>query len=116
MGSCCDGNHKDYDVINIKIDKDKNTKKPSYVDFQNQTDYNIGENDFQQSNFSQTNNSPLKPYISKKKLKLIITQSKSIEEGKEYILNSLGLIDSNNNYKDGVTIFGDANVSKLNNI
>ena len=50
-------------------------------------------------------------YISKTKLKLIIKQSKNLPEGKEYILNSLGLLINNENKtNDGLVIFGDKNV------
>ena len=31
--------------------------------------------------------------------------------GKKYLLNSLGLINSKNNYNDGLIIFGDTNVN-----
>ena len=52
-------------------------------------------------------------YISKTKLKLTIKQSKNLPEGKEYIINSLGLlINDENKTKDGLTIFGDKNVIK----
>ena len=50
-------------------------------------------------------------YISKTKLKLTIKQSKNLPEGKEYILNSLGLLINNENKtNDGLVIFGDKNV------
>ena len=53
--------------------------------------------------------------ISKTKLKLTIKQSKNLPEGKEYIINSYGLLINNENKtKDGLTIFGDKNVIKLN--
>ena len=52
-------------------------------------------------------------YISKTKLKLTIKQSKKLKEGKEYIINSFGLLINNENKtKDGLTIFGDTNVIK----
>ena len=52
-------------------------------------------------------------YISKTKLKITIKQSKNLPEGKEYIINSLGLLINNENKtKDGLTIFGDKNVIK----
>ena len=50
-------------------------------------------------------------YISKTKLKLTIKQSKNLPEGKEYIINSLGLLINNENKtNDGLVIFGDKNV------
>jgi len=109
MGNCCDGMKNDYDIINIQLEKDKNkNKKSSTLEFQNQTEHNTGVNNIQQSNMNK--NSPSNLYISRKKLKLIIKQSKCLMEGKEIIINSLGLLNSKNNYNDGLTIFGDSNV------
>ena len=52
-------------------------------------------------------------YLSKTLLKLTVKQSKNLEEGKEYIINSLGLLINNENKtRDGLTIFGDVNVIK----
>lgn len=54
---------------------------------------------------------------SKKKLKLIIVQSKYLSEGRELIINAGGLLGGRRNDKDGITIFGDYSVSnhlKLN--
>ena len=50
---------------------------------------------------------------SKKKLKLIIKQSKYLLEGREFIINPGGLIGGRRNAKDGITIFGDFSVSKI---
>ena len=112
---CCNGNNNDYDLINIKVDKDRKGIKNASIGSQNQTGYNnVGLNDFRQSNSKQ--NASQKIYYSKKKLKLIIKQSKCLQEGKEYIINSLGLIDQKNNFKDGLVIFGDINVSLIINI
>jgi hypothetical protein len=112
---CCNGNNNDYDLINIKVDKDRKGIKNSSIGSQNQTGYNnVGFNDFRQSNSNQ--NASQKIYYSKKKLQLIIKQSKCLQEGKEYIINSLGLIDPKNNFKDGLVIFGDVNVSLIINI
>jgi hypothetical protein len=109
MGNCCDGMKNDYDIINIQFEKDKN-KKSSTLEFQSQTDHNTGINNIQQTNMNKNNDSPSNLYISRKKLKLIIKQSKCLMEGKEIIINSLGLLNSKNNYNDGLTIFGDSNV------
>lgn len=108
---CCNGSNNDIDLISIKGNKDRKGIKNSSIEYQNQTGYNndMGLNDIQQSNINQ--NSSQKIYYSKKKLQLIIKQSKCLQEGKEYIINSLGLIDSKNNFKDGFVIFGDINVS-----
>ena len=115
MGNCCDGTKNDCELINFQIDKDKdkNSKKISSIDFQNLADFNTGINNIQEIKESKINNSPSNSYLSKKKLKLIIKQSKSLLEGKEYIINSLGLIDSKNKYNDGLTIFGDNNVINI---
>ena len=44
-------------------------------------------------------------------IKLTIKQSKNLPEGKEYLINSLGLLINNENKtKDGLAIFGDKNV------
>ena len=48
---------------------------------------------------------------SRKKLKLIIKQSKYLSEGREYIINAGGLVGSPRNAKDGITIFGDVGVN-----
>ena len=47
---------------------------------------------------------------SKKKLKLIIKQSKYLPEDKELIINAGGLVGSPRNAKDGITFFGDVGV------
>ena len=107
MGNCCDGTKNDYDLINIQLEKEK-PKMISNLEFQSQTEYNTGVNNIPQSSINKNDDSPSKYYISKKKLKLIIKQSKCLIEGKEIIINSLGLFNSKN--KDGLTIFGDTNV------
>ena len=48
---------------------------------------------------------------SKRKLKLIIKQSKYLPEGREFIINAGGLVGSPRNAKDGITIFGDVGVN-----
>jgi len=50
---------------------------------------------------------------SRKKLKLIIIQSKYLCEGREFIINAGGLIGSRRNLKNGITIFGDYSVSNI---
>lgn len=107
MGNCCDGSNNDYDIINVQLEKDIFTKKTNQ---NNQID-NAAENNCQKNIINKNNNSPSKLYISKKKLKLIIKQSKCLKEGKEIIINSLGLLNSQNNFNDGLTIFGDMNVT-----
>jgi hypothetical protein len=111
---CYNGNNNDYQ-LNIKGDNNRKGIKNSSIGSQNQTGYNNkGLNNFQQSNTNQ--NASQKIYYSKKKLQLRIKQSKFLEEGKEYIINSLGIIDPKNKFKDGLVIFGDVNVSIIINI
>jgi hypothetical protein len=110
MGICCkdcDGRNNSYDLINIKAENDRISK---LTDFQNQSEQKVGINDFQQTNIDKNNSISQKMIFSKKQLKLIIIQSKCLEEGKEYIINSLGLVNSKNDNKDGLVIFGDINV------
>ena len=115
MGNCCDANNNDYDIINIQLDKERRPINNQSTGKNNNNSQKIGIND--ESNIPYKD-SPSKLNLSKKILKLIIKQSKSLKEGKEYIINSLGLTNSKNNYKDGLTVFGDINVSinKNNNI
>ena len=112
MGNCCDGTKNIFDVLNLQLDKDNKSKKRDFSDFQSQTDYNIEKNNTQEKDIDNQNNFSSIPYISKKKLKLKILQSKYLIEGKIYIINSLGLTEPKNNYNDGLTIFGDENVYK----
>ena len=51
---------------------------------------------------------------SKRKLKLIIKESKYLDEGRELTINAGGLVGSRRNQRDGVTIFGDYSVSLIN--
>jgi hypothetical protein len=111
MGNCCDETKNDYDVMNEKYDKKINQKRSGSYDIHNQTDNNMETMDIHKNNENQNINLSPKIHLSKNKLKLIIIQSKSLQEGKEYIINSFGLQDSKNKYKDGIIIFGDNNVS-----
>jgi hypothetical protein len=107
MGNCCNGGSNDIDIINLQLDKEKKSNNS-----QDHKDQNTGRKNYHNTN--NKNNIPPNILLSKKKLKLIIRQSKSLEEGKEYIINSLGLMDPINIHRDGLTIFGDTNVSKNN--
>ena len=136
MGNCCIGSNNDNDIENNlqnNISKQNKSEKSSSLVYQNQTKNNIG---IKIENIHKVNTDSLNLinqqesqhiiqeknlYLSKNKLKLIIKQSKSLLEGKEFIINSLGLTEQNNknNHKDGIVIFGDTNVSEkiyLNNI
>ena len=111
MGNCCDETKYDNDVMNEKYDKKLKPKRTASFDIQNQTDYNMETMDNHKNNENHNINLSPKLHLSKNKLKLTIIQSKSLQEGKEYIINSFGLQDSKNDYKDGIIIFGDNNVS-----
>jgi len=116
MGNCCDETKYDNDVMNEKYDKKIKPKRTASFDIQNQTDNNMETMDIHKNNENQNINLSPKLHLSKNKLKLTIIQSKSLQEGKEYIINSFGLQDSKNDYKDGIVIFGDNNVSYFYNI
>ncbi len=121
MGNCCKVNYNDNDLLNSpKNNKLENNNKGKDFsnDYQNQTRHNTGIENIQKastdSNKINEQKIPHDIYISKIKLKIIVKQSKCLLEGKEYLINSLGLLDSNNKtkYLDGIVIFGDVNVSK----
>ena len=126
MGSCCNASIKDNDIENIQniyqLEKIQKGKNFSSIDFQTLSKYNTGiDNKLNIDSNNVNNNEQVqkieqeqKLYISEKKLKLTVLQSKCLLEGKEYLINSLGIIDSNkkNIYKDGLVIFGDINVSE----
>ena len=123
MGSCCNVGIKENELEN-KANNSQTEKIKKGIDFQNISKYNTGDNLHKINIDSNLNNNEQSRkidqdqhlYISEKKLKLIVLQSKCLLEGKEYIINSLGILDSNkiNIYKDGLVIFGDINVSKKN--
>ena len=115
MGNCCNGFHNDFDILNFRSNKDKKNKNQiiSSNDIKSQANTNEDINKIKESNINDINNSPSKLFISKKKLKLIIKQSKCLMEGKEYIINSLGLSDSDKKHNDGLTILGDENVINI---
>jgi len=123
MGNCCNSNYNDNDLLNIPKNNELENiykNKDSSNDYQNQIRHNTGiENIHKASTDSNKINGKKIPhekdiFISKIKLKIIVKQSKCLLEGKEYLINSLGLLDSNNKtkYLDGIVIFGDVNVSK----
>ena len=123
MGSCCNVGIKENELEN-NANNSQTEKIKKGIDFQNISKYNTGDNLHKINIDSNLNNNEQSRkidqdqhlYISEKKLKLIVLQSKCLLEGKEYIINSLGILDSNkiNIYKDGLVIFGDINVSKKN--
>ena len=136
MGNnCCECNNKnelDDGILRDKIKYNKEYKdnllSSNNIDNNNTNSLNV--------NCIQTNNDtlqkdqdyqiPIKPpkvpndiisdtiINSRKKLKIIIKQSKYLLEGKEYIINAGGLIGSPRNTKNGVTLFGDTSVSEIN--
>ena len=121
MGNCCNSNYNDNDLLNIPKNNELENihkNKDSSNDYQNQTRHNTGIENIQKastdSNKINEQKIPHDIYISKIKLRIIVKQSKCLLEGKEYLINSLGLLDSNNKnkYLDGIVIFGDVDVSK----
>ena len=115
MGNCYNLVNKDEDIIS-NSNKPEQSKKQSKISANdmiiNKEIYVNNKNKNSNINiFSELSNDI--NYISKTKLKLTIKQSKKLKEGKEYIINSLGLLINNENKtKDGLTIFGDINVIK----
>jgi hypothetical protein len=128
MGNCCNGKSIDDNDIEKNQQKNQtnqNKKENSSSSLDNQqhskiNTFNTGIEKIKADSINMLNQQEHPQlfqeknlYISKKLLKLLIKQSKCLLEGKEYIINSLGLINSNNknNHQDGIVIFGDINVS-----
>ena len=128
MGNCCNGKNIDDNDIeknqqNNQINKHKKENHSSPLDNQQPPTINTCNTGIEKIKTDSINmpNQQEYPqlfqeknlYISKNILKLLVKQSKCLLEGKEYIINSLGLIDTNNknNHQDGRVIFGDINVS-----
>ena len=134
MGTCCEYNRNNIDEGNIggKIQNPNQITREDRIKTQNKESINTNSNisgilDLQQINNEKgikdpDNQIPLHPpkvphdkipdsiINTRKKLKLIIIQSKYLSEGREFIINAGGLIGSPRNAKDGITIFGDAGV------
>ena len=126
MGNCCNGNYNDNDIEkNQQNNQIKLNEKGNYnssLEYQDQSKYNAGIGNIHKLNTDsyQINNQEPQPkiqeknlFISKTKLNLIVKQSKCLLEGKEYLINSLGLTEFNNknNHQDGLVIVGDIDVS-----
>ena len=129
MGNCYNFNKDDNDILsdvdplekfksnNKKLDEnniiffENNNNNDNNIDIindNNDNDINIIDTNI--NNIIQEQNKDIYN-ISKTKLKLTIKQSKNLPEGKEYLINSLGLLINNENKtKDGLAIFGDKNV------
>ena len=134
MGTCCEYNRNNIDEGNIggKIQNPNQITREDRIKTQNKESINTNSNisgilDLQQIINEKgikdpDNQIPLHPpkvphdkipdsiINTRKKLKLIIIQSKYLSEGREFIINAGGLIGSPRNAKDGITIFGDAGV------
>ena len=118
MGNCYNVDKKENDLINDiehlqKINQNsKHLSENNIVDIKNDI-FDIDINNIDTKiNVLTTQTNEINT-ISKTKLKLTIKQSKNLPEGKEYIINSYGLLINNENKtKDGLTIFGDKNVIK----
>ena len=124
MGNCYNIDKNDNDLSNDIGHSEKINQNNKYISENNIIDAYNENNNIDINNIEtkinmiseQTNDIN---YISKTKLKLTIKQSKNLPEGKEYIMNSLGLLINNENKtNDGLLIFGDKNVcnSIYNNI
>ena len=116
MGNCYNIDKNDNDLSNDIGHSEKINQNNKYISENNIIDAYNENNNIDINNIEtkiniiseQTNDIN---YISKTKLKLTIKQSKNLPEGKEYILNSLGLLINNENKtNDGLVIFGDKNV------
>ena len=133
MGNCCNGKNIDDNDIeknqqNNQINKHKKENYSSSLDNQQHSrinTFNTGIENIKEDSINMLNQQEHTQlfqeknlYISKNILKLLVKQSKCLLEGKEYIINSLGLIDSNNknNHQDGIVIFGDINVRNRINL
>ena len=130
MGNCYNFNKDDNDILsdvdplekfksnNKKLDENniiffENNNNDNNIDIindNNDNDNDINIIDTNINNIIQEQNKDIYN-ISKTKLKLTIKQSKNLPEGKEYLINSLGLLINNENKtEDGLAIFGDKNV------
>ena len=103
MGNCCEETKKDFDIVNPDEGEKKRNKHENKI---------VKGPEINNNNFILIDEKIDKIPITKNKLKLIVQESKSLNEGKEYIINSQGLLDSL--YHDGVVIFGGKNVSFTN--
>ena len=129
MGNCYNFDKDDNDILSevdplekFKSNNNKKLDENNIIFFENNNKENnidfINDNNDNDINIIDTNIDNIIPEqnkdiynISKTKLKLTIKQSKNLPEGKEYILNSLGLLINNENKtNDGLVIFGDKNV------
>ena len=117
MGNCYNYEDSDKDILSDASPLEGNnsrkklTKIDSNIDLKENLN-NLITNNNNNLNVIEIQNNDFNS-LSKIKLKLTIKQSKNLPEGKEYIINSLGLIDSKNKYNDGLTIFGDNNVINI---
>ena len=111
MGNCYKVHNTDKDLLSDidPLERINTQKKLSNIDMMaNNQEKNIND-----INLTEEQKIIDMFYLSKTLLKLTVKQSKNLEEGKEYIINSLGLLINNENKtRDGLTIFGDVNVIK----
>ena len=141
MGTCCEYNRNNIDDGNLGgiIQYQAQITREDRIKSQNKDNNNTnsingnlsGILDFQQTNndtgqkdpdYQIPMNPPKIPHDkipdnlinSRKKLKLIIVQSKYLSEGREFLINAGGLVGSPRNAKDGITIFGDSGVIIFN--
>ena len=119
MGNCCEPNQNDYDLLDSSQNKNHSNEYDRKAKF-NSIDKNIPNriinystsNDFRKTNHeTAAENQNLFSFNSKKKLKLIIKQSKTLPEGKTIIITPSGILGSQNSFQDGITVFGDYNIN-----
>ena len=107
-------------IIHCETKINQNSVPNLLETYQTNNNSNYNNYELNDKNDNIPSNPPLLPnkivpeniILSAKKLKIIILQSKYLEEGKEYIINAGGLIGSKRNAQDGVTYFGDISVSR----
>ncbi len=118
MGNCCEATNSDYDVINgtnmgYSSENNRQVKMSTLANFNKKNLFSVTEsNELKNTNNDTNPKINRNDYIqinSKKKLKLIIIQSKSLPEGKELIITPLGLLNNKNSNQDCLTVFGDYN-------
>lgn len=109
MGNCYHGDRDDKDILSDvdPLNNIKSQNKPSNIN----NNIILAKNDIIDNYMNLINDKNNETnIISKTKLKLTVIESNHLREGGEYIINSLGLLNNQQNKKDGLTIFGDVNV------
>ena len=109
MGNCYSANNSDKDLLGDRDTLERINPQKNLLNMDNMV--NNQEKNFNDIILTEEQKIIDIYCLSKTLLKLTVKQSKNLQEGKEYIINSLGLVINNENKtKDGLTIFGDVNV------